>query len=348
MSTILTIEQRLNAFIQLGQKLRNADEVLKQLIESAYQHNAWFTPQNTERAVLETSDMLNAEDLKIWLGKYHEKISRNRDNFQPLKIGLVLAGNIPLVGFHDILSVLAAGHIAMVKLSSQDQKIIPHILAMLVNIEPAFSDQIQYAERLENFDAVIATGSDNTSRYFEYYFGKVPNIIRKNRNSVAVLTGNETKAELEALGHDIFDYYGLGCRNVSKIFVPAGFPFNTLFKGIEQFNSVGDHHKYRNNYDYNKSVLLLNKVKHFDNGFLLIKADEALASALAVLHYEEYTDLPSVTEKLKAQGNRIQCVVTNADLETINQKCGYGKSQSPRLWDYADGIDTMNFLTTLQ
>lgn len=345
MSRILTIQQRLNAFIRLGELLRSPDEQLLQLINEAHRHNAWFTPENTKRAVLSVGEMLNRHDLESWFNKF--EIRNNPQNSQPKKIGLVLAGNIPLVGFHDILCVLAAGQIALIKLSSQDQKIIPHILKKLPEIEPGFFSHLQFVERLESFDAVIATGSTNTSRYFEYYFGKVPNIIRKNRNSVAVLTGKESAADLAALGHDIFDYYGLGCRNVSKIFIPDGFNFNTFFEGIEQFNSVGDHHKYHNNYDYNKSILLLNRVKHFDNGFLLVKKDAGLASSLAVLHYEEYTTLHTVEEILKRNSSQIQCVVSGEDINTTNQKVNFGKSQSPRLWDYADGIDTMIFLATL-
>lgn len=344
----MTIEQRLDALIALGEVLRTPDESMTQLIEDAHQYNAWFTPRVTRQAVSAIAAMLNAADLQTWFKKYDIPNAPAGNAFKKRTIGLVLAGNIPLVGFHDVLCVLSSGHKALIKLSSQDQKILPYILTLLVSIEPAFSSQIQLTERLENFDAVIATGSGNTSRYFEYYFGKVPNIIRKNRNSVALLTGNETEKDLEGLGHDIFDYYGLGCRNVSKIYVPEEYNFSTLFEGIEPFNFVGEHHKYHNNYDYNKSVLLLNKVKHYDNGFLLVREDEALASALAVLHYEEYSSLQAVSDKLKSQANLIQCIVSGEDLDTLNQKVGFGESQSPRLWDYADGIDTMKFLTTLQ
>ncbi|HXI00538.1 MAG TPA: hypothetical protein VNI52_09725 [Sphingobacteriaceae bacterium] len=349
---ILTLQQRLDAFIALGEYLRSPDTALLQLMDQANQYNAWFTSENTKRAVLSIGEMLNPHDVEIWLKPATPKpvINENKQTSKAKKIGLVLAGNIPLVGFHDILCVLAAGHIALIKLSSQDQEIIPHILKKLIELEPAFSGFIHFVERLENFDGVIATGSTNTSRYFEYYFGKVPHIIRKNRNSVAVLTGKESEADLTALGHDIFDYYGLGCRNVSKIFIPEGFDFIAFFEGIEQFSTVGDHHKYHNNYDYNKSILLLNRVKHFDNGFLLVKNDEGLASSLAVLHYEEYKEKETVIEKLNNVSDHIQCIVSAEDIVTINhsQKVNFGQSQYPRLWDYADGIDTMNFLTTLQ
>ncbi|HJP63913.1 MAG TPA: hypothetical protein VJ844_10740, partial [Mucilaginibacter sp.] len=214
-------------------------------------------------------------------------------------------------------------------------------------IEPAFENQYTFIERLTNFDAIIATGSNNTSRYFDYYFSKVPNIIRKNRNSVAVLTGTETTQQLFELGHDIFDYFGLGCRNVSKLFVPAGYDVVPFFEAIEPYKTVITHHKYNNNYDYNKSIYLVNKDKHFDNGFLLLKEDKSMASPLAVLFYEHYDNLDSLQELLRQQTENIQCIVTAAQLNVDNQAVDFGQSQQPALWDYADGVDTMDFLTKL-
>ncbi len=263
-----------------------------------------------------------------------------------LKTGLILAGNIPLVGFHDILCVLASGHIALIKLSSQDKLLIPYILRKLLEIEPGFNGRIEYIERLTGFDAVIATGSNNTSRYFDYYFGHVPHIIRKNRNSIAILTGEETSEQLKALGHDIFDYYGLGCRNVSKLYVPEGYNFNSFFEAIEEFKGIADHHKYNNNYDYNKSIFLVNLDKHLDNGFLLLKQDERLASPLAVLYYEEYAELASIKQKLDENLDHIQCIVANKRLAGMNV-INFGQTQQPKLWDYADGVDTMKFLKGL-
>lgn len=339
MSKILTSKQRIMAFIQLGHILKNPDEQLKQLIASAKQFNAWFTPESTAHAVEAIAKMLNESDLEKWMGAYPDKSDKQKS------IGLILAGNIPLVGFHDILCVLASGNKALIKLSSQDKMLIPYILNKLVEIEPGFCEQFEFIEKLENYDAVIATGSNNTSRYFDYYFSKVPNIIRKNRNSIAVLNGKESAKELHALGHDIFDYFGLGCRNVSKIYVPKGYKFDTFFESIEDFKWIADHHKYNNNYDYNKSIFLVNMDKHLDNGFLLLKEDERLASPLAVLYYEEYENIAELEKKLLAQEDQIQCIVSNEHLSM--KSFAFGQSQCPALWDYADGVDTMIFLGRL-
>lgn len=339
MSKILTSKQRIMAFIQLGKFLKNPDEQLKQLIASAKQYNAWFTPESTAQAVEAIAKMLNESDLEKWMGEYHDKSDKQK------AIGLILAGNIPLVGFHDILCVLASGNKALIKLSSQDKLLTPYILNKLVEIEPAFAEQFEFIERLKDFDAVIATGSNNTSRYFDYYFSKVPNIIRKNRNSIAVLNGKESKEELHALGNDIFDYFGLGCRNVSKVFAPKGYKFDTFFESIEDFKSIADHHKYNNNYDYNKSIFLVNMDKHLDNGFLLVKEDERFASPLAVLYYEEYENITALDKKLVEQADQIQCIVSNESLSM--DTFAFGQSQCPALWDYADGLDTMGFLEGL-
>ncbi len=340
MSEILTTKQRIEAFAQLGKILDKPDEQLTQLISNSRQFNAWFTPESTAKAIGAISQMLCREDLQTWMGNLPGGSRSIRS------IGLILAGNIPLVGFHDILCVLAAGHRALIKLSSQDLKLIPFVFDRLIEIEPGFKDYIHYIDRLKDFDAVIATGSNNTSRYFEYYFSKVPHIIRKNRNSVAILKGDESSDELQQLGHDIFDYFGLGCRNVSKIYVPRAYDFKHLFEGIEIFKPVIDHHKYHNNYDYNKSILLVNMDKHLDNGFLLLKEDERLASPLAVLYYEEYDDIRMLEQELIGKSEQIQCIVSGAEtgLETV----GFGESQQPRLWDYADGVDTMVFLRSIR
>jgi len=339
MSKILTSKQRIMAFVQLGYILQNPDEQLSLLINTAKQYNAWFTPQSTEMAVKAIAAMLNEHDLEKWI---------DTDLDEPdivHVIGLILAGNIPIVGFHDILCVLASGNKALIKLSSQDKQLIPYILSKLTEIEPAFKEQFEFIERLKEFDAIIATGSNNTSRYFEYYFSKVPHIIRKNRNSIAVLSGNESREELRSLGHDIFDYYGLGCRNVSKIYVPKGYNFNSFFESIEGFKSVSDHHKYNNNYDYNKSIFLVNMDNHLDNGFLLLKEDKRMASPLAVVYYEEYVSVEQVEKELLDNEESIQCIISTSDL-CVNI-LPFGQSQRPGLWDYADGVDTMEFLRGL-
>lgn len=352
----------IDSLSELGNKLANPDDQLLELIESEHHYNAWFTPLNTGNAVKAIGRMLNREDLEQWLDESQEPRVKSRESGERTedvnseiehptsdikKIGLVLAGNIPLVGFHDVLCVLASGHHALIKASSQDARLIKYILNLLVEIAPEFKNSFSFVERLEGFDAVIATGSNNTSRYFEYYFGKVPNIIRKNRNSVALLTGHETREQLFMLGHDIFDFFGLGCRNVSKLLVPADYDFVPFFEAIEPHQPIINHHKYNNNYDYNKSIYLVNGDKHLDNGFLLVKEDERLASPLAVLYFEYYDDLHSAETRLSALSENIQCIVTTAPITASNQIVNFGDSQKPRLWDYADGVDTMDFLRGL-
>jgi hypothetical protein len=341
MSKILTSNQRIRAFEALSHIMAQPDEQLSALIGSAHQYNAWFTPQSAQMAVHAIAVMLNKRDLEKWL----ENESGNPE-IKMHSIGLILAGNIPIVGFHDILCVLASGHKALIKLSSQDQKFIPYILNKLIEIEPAFQLQISYIDRLKDFDAVIATGSNNTSRYFDYYFSKVPHIIRKNRNSVAILNGEESKEDLKALGHDIFDYFGLGCRNVSKLYVPKDYVFEEFFESIEEFKSVADHHKYNNNYDYNKSIFLVNLDKHLDNGFILLKEDSRFVSPLAVLYYEEYHNIEQLESELIKNEDLIQCVVSNSKLPLSTVP--FGQSQCPGLVDYADGVDTMKFLRELK
>lgn len=333
----LTKEEIIIALAKLSEFMANPSNEFNAVIESASHGNGWFTIDEVKRSLSSLTIMLNKADLELWFQKI--KLSTN-----PKKVGLILAGNIPLVGFHDVLCVLATGNIAVIKMSSSDDKLLPALLKQLVSFEPKLAEQITYAERLKDFDAIIATGSNNTARYFEYYFGKVPNIIRKNRNSVAVLSGDETKEEIENLGHDIFDYFGLGCRNVSKIYVPKGYELKNFFEPLEKHQPIINHFKYNNNYDYNKSIYLVNGVKHYDNGFLLVKEDENFVSPLAVLFYEEYETISNVEEKLKIQTEQIQCVVSNLDLKINKEKIGFGGSQSPKLWNYADDVNTIDFL----
>ena len=341
MSNISTADL-INIFAQLGQKLTDPDTSLTSIIQQEKNYNAWFTADNVELSVKSLGNMLNADSIQKWLSNY---------SLQPpstgKKVGLILAGNIPLVGFHDVLSVLASGHHALIKTSGQDDRLIKHVMQMLVAIDERFSPRFTFVDRLKDFDAVIATGSDNSSRYFEYYFGKVPHIIRKNRNSVAVITGDETEEELNLLGHDIFDYYGLGCRNVSKLLLPKGYDIGTFYRPIESFQPIINHHKYNNNYDYNKSIYLVNSDKHFDNGFLLLKEDESLTSPLAVLYYSFYDDITDAEAMLNSTNDKIQCVVCISPLKLDSQVVIPGQSQHPQLWDYADGVDTMDFLVKL-
>jgi hypothetical protein len=335
--------QLIHIFSALGDQLLNPDENLLEIIKTEHHYNAWFTAESVLHAVKAIGLALNEKDLATWLEAYDLDKSTSAK-----KIGLILAGNIPLVGFHDVLCVLITGNYALIKSSSQDARLIKYVLDILSNIEPQFKTQYNFVERLANFDAVIATGSNNTSRYFEYYFGKVPHIIRKNRSSVAVLTGNESSEQLYRLGHDIFDYFGLGCRNVSKLLVPQGYNFNHFFESIEVYNDIINHNKYNNNYFYNKSIYLVNSDKHLDNNFLLVREDARLASPLGVLYFEYYNDIEAVTLKLADESDRIQCVVSSIPLEINNQVVDFGQSQQPALWDYADGVDTMQFLTDLK
>ncbi len=336
------IQQLSDVFSTLGQALSFPDDELSAIIADEHYFNAWFTPANVQLAVTSIGKMLDREDVLSWLERYPLP-----NNNAAKKVGLILAGNIPLVGIHDVLCVLISGNHALIKASSQDNRLIKAVLNRLVAIEPAFAQQFTFVERLEGFDAVIATGSNNSSRYFEYYFGKVPHIIRKNRNSIAVLNGHETNEQLFALGVDIFSYFGLGCRNVSKLFIPRDYRLATFFEAIEPYHNIIDHHKYNNNYDYNKSIYLVNRNEHLDNGFLLLKEDPGLISPLAVLFYEYYDDMDELSAKLNEQASNIQCIVSETPLNENSQAVAFGKSQSPALWDYADGVDTMDFLTKL-
>lgn len=341
----MSVHQIKEAFTQLGQFLLSDDEQLLSLVNASHHYNAWFTAEQVSRALKALGEMLNEKDVEQWIdGAYAGK----PETTERRVVGLVLAGNIPLVGFHDILTVLASGHIASVKLSSQDKHLTPYILSRLVEFYPELAERIRYVDRLKDFDAVIATGSNNTSRYFEFYFKSVPHIIRRNRNSIAILDGSESTEDLIALGHDIFDYFGLGCRNVSKLLVPEGYSFVPFFEAIEEpFRGIINHHKYANNYDYNKSIYLVNGAKHLDNGFLLLKQDEGMTSPLAVLFFDEYRDLADAEVKLRGVSEQIQCVATKTSVSLDNQIVSFGGSQSPRLWDYADGIDTFAFLLSI-
>ena len=309
------------------------------LIHLSQSHNGWFTKQHVYFAVQSWANALTDENLGAWISNYNFTIT------EPKTVGLILAGNIPLVGFHDFLSVLISGHKVLVKTSSNDQKLLPFLAKYLIAVDAAFQDFICFTDgKLENFDAVIATGSNNTARYFEYYFKDKPSIIRKNRNSVAVLHGSESKNDLINLGEDIFRYFGLGCRNVSKMYVPRGYNFDVFFKGIFDFQDVIHYEKYANNYDYNKAVFLMSNFKLLDNGFLTLKEDHSYASPIASVFYEFYDDINHVDSILKADTDKIQCIVTKCN---INGAINFGQTQKPQLWDYADNVDTIAFLLTI-
>ncbi|SIR16294.1 acyl-CoA reductase [Maribacter ulvicola] len=311
-------------------------ERFKTEAERAQHYNGWFTEENCIHAFQEWGNTLTKENIETWLNNYD--LSANKEKV----VALIMAGNIPLVGFHDLLCVLITGNKALIKLSSNDQKLIPLLIDYLIDIEPSFENKVTFTkEKLENYDAVIATGSNNTARYFEYYFSKKPNIIRKNRNSVAVLNGTETIEELTALGEDIFRYFGLGCRSVSKIYIPKDYTIDTFFKAMFPYSDIINHNKYANNYDYNKAVYLMSEFKILDNGFLILKEEESFGSPIASLFFEYYEDTSRLKSTLKNQEEKIQCIVSSG---FIDGEISFGNTQKPSLNDYADGIDTVDFL----
>jgi hypothetical protein len=338
----MKLSDRIEAFAELGVLLRTAlagktskyTEELTHLIETRHIENPWFTPDNVRMALNAIANELTYENLKNWTDSYPAL----NQNYDPLKVGVVMAGNIPLVGFHDFLSVLISGNSIITKTSSKDADLICFIGDIVCDLNPQFKNRIVFTGgTLGGFDAVIATGSDNTSRYFEYYFGKYPHIIRKNRNSIAILDGTETDEEFEALGTDVFSYFGLGCRNISKIFVPEKFDLRRLSTNWKKYSCIINHSKYDNNYDFNKAVFLVNKEKFTDTGFLLLKENRGLSSPVAVLYYENYNSPEQIKKLLQEQMEKIQCIVGKNYLP-------FGKAQLPSLWDYADGIDTIEFL----
>lgn len=333
----MTKNERIQAFIKLGNWLLNPDEDTLNQIQTIKNINPWYTAENILKQFQAFGKNLTLEKLQAWTAPYQVQETQKI-------VGLVLAGNIPLVGLHDIISTLILGFKVQIKLSSDDAGLTTILLKKLTDIEPNLSTQINIVDKLADFDLIIATGSNNTARYFEYYFGKKPHIIRKNRNAIAVLTGNETTEELAQLGNDIFDYFGLGCRSVSKIFLPENYHIEKFFESIEHFKTISDHYKYNNNYDFNKSIYLVNGEKHYDNGFLLLKNDERIASPLAVVYYQEYKDIKQIEEYINQHTEEIQCVTSTISLNIDVPLFSLGKSQSPELDDYADGVNILEFL----
>ena len=356
----MNLQKRILAFARLGYLMRESGDSLNTIeyvspdeqlyfeqlqleIIDAPHYNGWFTEKNVRQALSSLGGSITHEKLEEWLKPYSESLAEYQGGN---KIGLVMAGNIPAVGFHDLMCVLITGNRLKAKLSSDDKRLIPALARLLVAIEPEFADSFVFTyDQLRDFDAIIATGSNNSARYFEYYFGKYPHIIRKNRNGVAVLTGDESKEELAQLCEDIFSFYGLGCRNVSHLFVPQNFDFIPFLDACQQWLSVNENHKYFNNYEYNKAIFLVNSTPHFDAGNLLVTESASLASAVSVLHYEYYIDMVELRKNLVTLNDQIQCVVTKSS--SIAHSVSFGKSQQPQLWDYADGIDTVKFLLTI-
>jgi len=338
----MKLDERIDCFAELGRLLRESlegragkySEYVEQLIFRQQNHNPWFTTENVRMAIEAIAINLTHEKLKKWTGMYQQL----EDISEPRKVAIVMAGNIPLVGFHDLLCVLITGNRALVKTSSKDPELPVSIAELLYGINNEFRHYIEFSDGpVKNFDAVIATGSNNTSRYFEYYFSKYHHLIRKNRNSIAILRGDENSQEFKKLGEDIFTYFGLGCRNVSKIFIPEYLDPETLFSHWQEYAHLTEHSKYGNNYDYYKAVYLVNKIPFLDSGFCLMKEDTGMASPVSVIFYEYYRRDEDFSFLTGPEREKIQCIVGKGMVE-------FGQTQWPELWDYPDNIDTIEFI----
>ena len=344
-------ENEISGFVQLGKLMSalgnektwtdysiGATEIeyqkLQGIIGKQFILNGWFTKENVLQSLKALGNQLTEKNINNWLEPYSYSVS-------PKKIGIIMAGNIPLVGFHDFLCVLLSGNIAVIKLSSDDNTLLPALAEQLIQFSPSLKERIQFSfGKIGEIEGIIATGSDNSTKYFEQYFGHLPHIFRKNRTSIAILTGNETKEELTALGKDIFSYFGLGCRNVSKIMVPKEFDLNRFFEAIIEYHPIVNHHKYANNYDYNKAVYLMNLMELLDNNFVLLRESEELFSPLSMVHYHYYETINEVENYIALHNEKIQAIVGKNYIP-------FGEAQSPNLNDYADGIDTMKWLETI-
>ena len=338
----MNLKERINILSKLGHHLLNKDEYLEAVMHRTKYNNAWFTIENQERAIKAIATrFLQKDKLEKWVEKYNLKEPKKRK-----RVGLVMAGNIPLVGFHDLISVFISGHVSKIKLSEKDKYLLPYLIKLLSGYNAEAAEYFEIIERLKDFDAVIATGSNNSARYFETYFGKVPNIIRKNRNAVAVLNGKETADGLHLLGKDVFRYFGLGCRNVSKIYIPEGYDFQLLLERLHEYKEIAMHHKYKNNFDYNIALLMMNRTVYWNNGCIILTENNSIASRIATLHFEYYKNIETLVPQLKNRENEIQCVVSDMQLNGFFA-LPFGKAQEPELEDYADGVDTLDFLQLL-
>jgi hypothetical protein len=344
------IEKTISAFEKLGAELCEIipdavgiPDAYRMIIDRAYAENPWFIPTFTATAMHNIGRSLQPGSLDAWHSTYASRVKTSQD---PVNVGVVMAGNVPLVGFQDFIAVLSSGNRFIGKLSSDDRHLVPFLAGRLIDYYPELKSYITFTEdRLKDFDAVIATGSNNTARYFEYYFGKYPHIIRKNRNGVCILTGDESAEDFSRLAEDIFLYFGMGCRNVSKLYVPADYSFDGLLKALTVYEETLDINKYKNNYDYYKSIYLINGVPHLDNGSVLVTPHEGISSPPSVLYFEEYENLAQMNDRLRSLADQVQCIVSVAN--EINGAMSPGSAQKPGLSDYADGIDTMDFLFSL-
>ncbi len=346
----MEIKQRIHAFFLLGKKLRELIaeleanpncELAKTMIQAETQ-NQWFTAEHVKYALSSVSSMLDEKKLI----EFGQKYLLDSDHINPKTVAIIMAGNIPLVGFQDFVHVLLSGNKALCKLSSDDAVLLPFVAQLLIEANPEFEKYIEFATgKIEGFDAVIATGSNNTSRYFEYYFSKYPHIIRKNRNSVAVLSGNETAEQLERLADDVFLYFGFGCRNVSALVVPEDYDFEMLIHVFQKYSHFGNHHKYMNNYDYYRAIFMVNSTPFIDGGFFMLMNSDTIHSFPGIIHYHVYKDISEVRDLVNDRREDIQCIV--GDSSEIENVIPFGSAQQPLLDDFADGVNTMNFLSEL-
>lgn len=332
----MQLEKRKNLLIQLGEYMLQPGTNWAIVKQKAYEENRWFIPEFVSLSVESIAqNFLQPQSLDTLINRYG-LLDENPD---PKRVGIVMAGNIPLVGFHDFLCVFLSGNLAFIKPSSKDESLIKHLVQKLMEWDPSLEGTIEFGELLKGCDAYIATGSNNTGRYFEYYFQKYPHIIRKHRTSVAILTGKETKEELEKLADDVYLYFGLGCRNVTKIYVPKNYDFVLLLETFKKFDYLINHNKYKNNYDYNLAILLINNRYYMTNGSILLVEELSITSPISQLNYEYYTEKETVQKKLHDNA-AIQCIVSD-------ETTGFGKAQQPAICDFADGVDTIAFLNEL-
>jgi acyl-CoA reductase-like NAD-dependent aldehyde dehydrogenase len=335
----MNLKERIDLMVRLGEHILAGDELLEAWMSRTYHNNKWFTLENQKDSIEAIAKrFLNRALLEKWTSAY------NLEPSEPKSVGLILAGNIPMVGFHDVLSTFIAGHKAQVKLSDKDPFVLIYLFELMAKWSPESKVYFNVVNKLKDFDAVIATGSNNTARYFNSYFAHVPNIIRANRTSVAIIDGEENESDVQALGKDIFRYFGLGCRNVSKLYVPEGYNFQFLLEGLHEFKKIVLNDKYKNNFDYNYALFEINRTPYINNGCLLLLEDTSLHSRIASLHYEFYKDSNDLAAKLSLVKEELQCAVSRKGEGTY---IPFGKAQEPELWDYADGVDTLKFLENI-
>ena len=338
----MLLEERIELLSQLGSYLLSGDDKIEEVVTTAHYNNKWFTPENCKAAITNiASQFLNKDALINWLHSYDLPA-----DVEPKQVGIIMAGNIPMVGFHDLMCVFISGHKAKIKYSDKDKILIPFLLDTMRGMDARCNAYFEKVERLKDFDAVIATGSNNSARYFDYYFSKYPHIIRKHRNGIAVLDGSESPEDMRRLSTDVFDYFGLGCRNVSKLYVPEGYDFNPLLEILHEKNALVHHSKYKNNFDYNIALFLLNQEDYLNNGCIILRPQDQKASRIASLNYEHFSDLETLHKNLIAEKEEIQCIATNQNWSEL-PVVKFGRTQSPAIDDYADDIDTIAFLKSI-